>query len=119
MSKTTLYHNQQCSKSRAALAILEASGIVFTTRLYLEEQLSSQEIEQLLAMLGLPPRALIRAGEAMIKDRGIDIENLEDAALIALMTLHPILIERPLLVHDGRATIGRPIENVRALIGVN
>ena len=118
MSDTTLYHNPNCSKSRAALALLERSKVDFKTRLYLDEPLSEQEIVQLVSLLDITPRALLRSNESVIRDQHIDIECLANDALIALMAAHPILIERPILTHGGRATIGRPIENIHALLGI-
>ena len=118
MSDTTLYHNPNCSKSRAALALLERSKVDFETRLYLDEPLSRQEIVQLVSLLDIKPRALLRSNESVIRDQHIDIECLANDALIALMAAHPILIERPILTHGGRATIGRPIENIHALLGI-
>ena len=118
MSDTTLYHNPNCSKSRAALALLEHSTVDFKTRLYLDEPLSQQEIVQLVSLLDITPRALLRSNESVIRDQHIDIECLASDALIALMAAHPILIERPILTHGGRATIGRPIENIHVLLGI-
>ena len=116
MSDTTLYHNPNCSKSRAALAILEQSTVAFETRFYLDNPLSRQEIEQLLSLLNITPHALVRANEPVIRDQHTDIEHFTSDELIALMVAHPILIERPILTRGGRATIGRPLENIQELL---
>ncbi len=117
MSDTTLYHNPNCSKSRAALALLEESAVSFKIRFYLDEPLSKQEIEHLLSLLKITPHELVRPNEPIIEDQNIDIERLSSTELVTFMTAHPIVIERPILAYNGRAAIGRPIERIQALLG--
>jgi len=107
-----LYHNPRCSKSRAALKLLEDAGKEPKVVLYLESPPNASEIKNLLATLGIGPRALMRTKEPIYKELGLDDPKLSDAALIRAMAENPILIERPILVAGKRAVIGRPPERV-------
>lgn len=115
MTDITLYHNPRCSKSRAALALLEDRGVVPTIRRYLEDPPDETALRDLLRQLGLPAAALVRRGEAAYKALGPGGNPPEDE-LIAAMVANPILIERPVAVAGDRAVIGRPPENVLALL---
>ena len=110
----TLWHNPRCSKSRAALALLEDAGSAPAVRLYLTNPPSEDEITALLASLGCAPRDLMRTGEKMYRDLGL--ADVDDPALIVAMATHPILIERPILLAGTRAVIGRPPERVLELV---
>lgn len=111
----TLWHNPRCSKSRQALALLEDEGARVTVRRYLEDRPSRDEIEHVLHKLGLPPSALIRTGEKTYKDNALgEVEN--ESELLDAMAEMPILIERPIAIHADRAVIGRPPEDVLALL---
>ena len=112
----TLYHNNRCSKSREALALLEQKQLPFQIRYYLDQPLSAEELSALLAALGLPARQLLRSKEAEYKDLGLDNPALTEQQLIAAMVSTPKLIERPILQHDNKAVIGRPVENLLALL---
>lgn len=106
------YHNPRCSKSRQALALLQARGIEPELVAYLDTPPSLETLRSLLAKLGLPARALLRRGEDAYKTLGLDDERLPEDALIAAMQAHPILIERPIFEHGDKAVIGRPPEKV-------
>jgi arsenate reductase (glutaredoxin) len=110
----TIYHNPRCGKSRQTLALLRERGIEPKIVEYLATPPSEAELKRLLAMLGLAPRQLLRAKEA--KEAGIDPAKLSDAALIAAMVKHPIVIERPIVVHGTKAALGRPPEAVVAIL---
>lgn len=112
----TLYHNPRCSKSREALALLEARGISPNLRLYLQEPPSQKELKVLLTQLNLTPRELLRKNEALYKELSLNNMALSDTELINAMLEHPNLIERPIAIKGGRAIIGRPPENILALI---
>jgi len=112
----TLYHNPRCSKSRAALALLRAKGTEPAVRLYLEEPPSIEELNLLLQQLDMNPRALLRKGEEAYATLQLDDEQLSDAQLIAAMHEHPKLIERPIAIKGDKALVGRPPENVLALL---
>lgn len=111
-----LYHNPRCSKSRGALELLRERGIEPTIVPYLETPPTAQQLRELLAMLGLPPRDLLRTGEDEYAALGLSDGSLSDSALIEAMVAHPRLIERPIFVHDQRAVIGRPPERVLELL---
>ncbi|NUS38887.1 MAG: arsenate reductase (glutaredoxin) [Lysobacter sp.] len=116
MDATRLYHNPRCSKSRGALELLRERGIEPVVVPYLEQPPRVDELRALLRLLGLPPRALLRTGEEDYAALGLDDPALDDEALLAAMHAHPRLIERPILVHGGRAVIGRPPERVLDLL---
>ena len=112
MSNITLYHYSRCSKSRAALALIEERGIQAHIVNYIDTPLNTEQLTTLLAQLGLSARELMRKGEAVYKDMQLDNPDLSEAELIHAMTQAPILMERPVLVVDQRAAIGRPIDNL-------
>lgn len=115
MTDYVLWHNPRCSKSRGALELLRARGIEPMIRDYLRQPPDADELRDLLGMLGLPARRLLRTGEDEYARLGLDDDALDEDALIAAMAAHPRLIERPLLVVGRRAVIGRPPERVLAL----
>lgn len=113
----TLYHNARCSKSRDTLALLEARGITPTVVAYLDTPPDAPTLSRLLAQLGMhDARQLMRKGEAEYKELDLANPALSQEALIAAMVAHPKLIERPIVVHGERAAIGRPPENVLAIL---
>jgi len=115
MSKVKIYHNPRCSKSRNAVALLEEKGVEAEIVKYLETPPNKEELKELLSMLGINARALMRTKEDMYKTLKLkDVENEE--ALIEAMVANPKLIERPIVIKDGKAAIGRPIENIVALL---
>lgn len=113
----TLYHNPRCGKSRAALALLEERGLRPAIVRYLETPPDAATLDQLLTLLGKEPRDLMRRQEAPYKELGLGDPTLSRQALIAAMVANPILIERPILVRDGRrAALGRPPEAILGLL---
>ena len=113
---TRLYHNTRCSKSRGALELLRERGIEPEVVYYLETPPSPAELREMLRMLGIPARGLMRTGEPAYTELGLDEASLSDDALIEAMATHPELIERPVFVHGGRAVIGRPSERVLEIL---
>ena len=111
-----IYHNPKCSKSRATLALLEEQAVEAEVVKYLETPPTKEELKALLKMLGLPARELMRTKEEIYKELGLK-EVEDEEALIEAMVANPKLIERPIVVKEGKAVIGRPIENVVALLG--
>jgi arsenate reductase (glutaredoxin) len=111
-----IYHNNRCSKSRNALVLLEQHGKPFEVINYLETPLDAQELKTLLSQLGITARQLLRTGEDVYKELRLDDASFDDAALIAAMAAHPRLIERPIVVANGKAVIGRPPEAVLAIL---
>jgi arsenate reductase len=116
----TIYHNPRCSKSRATLELLHGRGIEPDVIEYLATPPDAKRLTQLLKLLGLAPRDLMRKGEAAYKENGLADPKLGDAALIAAMVENPILIERPIVVvkdaKGERAALGRPPENVLEIL---
>jgi len=108
----TLYHNPKCSKSRQTLALLNEQGITPTIIEYLKAPPTAETLKAILAQLGLAPRELMRKKEAIYAERGLDDPSLSDDALIDFMIKHPILIERPIVLANGKAVLGRPPEQV-------
>jgi arsenate reductase (glutaredoxin) len=106
----TLYHNPRCHTSRTALELLRKKGVEPEIVEYLKTPPSAAEIKRLLQLLGLTPQELLRRKEA--KEVGLLKLGLSDAALIAGMARHPIVIERPIAVNGTRAALGRPAEKV-------
>ncbi|GLQ98725.1 arsenate reductase (glutaredoxin) [Dyella mobilis] len=107
-----IYHNQRCSKSRSALALLEQHGKPFEVINYLETPPSAAELRTLLTQLGITARQLLRSSEDAYATLHLDDASLDDDALIDAMTKYPKLIERPIVVANGKAVIGRPPEVV-------
>ena len=110
-----LIHNPRCSKSRAAKDLLEARGIRFAERRYLEAPLSLDELRDLATRIGRPPSEWVRTGEPAYADAGLGAGSDADAILRAIAA-HPALLERPVLVRGRRAVVGRPPERIGALL---
>jgi len=107
----TIFHNPRCSKSRATLALLQEQGIEPDIRLYLENPPDTDELKSILSQLGRSPRELMRRGEPEYKAQCLADET-SDEALIAAMAATPKLIERPIVLANGKAALGRPPESV-------
>jgi len=107
-----IFHNPRCSKSRATLALLQERGIEPEITLYLESPPDADELRSILQKLGLKARELMRKGEAEYREQGLADEALTEDELIAAMVANPRLIERPIVLANGRAAIGRPLEAV-------
>jgi arsenate reductase (glutaredoxin) len=116
MTQVTIYHNPNCSKSRATLSILEAHNIKADIRPYLEQPPTAVELDELLQALQMQPGDILRSGEAILQTMEITIGDLDRTGIIKLMIDHPILMQRPIVRRGDRAIIGRPPENVLALI---
>lgn len=108
--KVTIYHNPRCSKSRQALDILISRGHEPEIVEYLKTPPSVTELKRVLKMLGVGPRAVLRAKEA--KELGLADPALSDEALIAAIVKHPEILERPIVVAGAKAALGRPPEAV-------
>src|SRR3546814_7660356 len=107
-----------CSSDRATLALLEQHGATVAVIDYLANPPSVARLRELLALLNLPATGIVRFGEATAKERGLAADDARSSAQwLELLHAHPILIERPIVVLGGRAAIGRPPENVLALLG--
>jgi len=115
MNKTIIWHNPRCSKSRQALALLEEKGIDLQVVKYLDTVPSKAELLEVLEMLNIEPRDLMRRKEEIYKT--LDLKNITDNnLLIEAMIVNPKLIERPVVIKDGKAVIARPLENILGLL---
>lgn len=108
-----IYHNRRCSKSREALKLLKEKGLNPDIREYLKVPLSKSELKEILSLLGLAPKQITRCKEKDFKELKINLED--DEAVIAALANHPKLIERPIVVVDQKAVLGRPPENILEL----
>jgi len=116
MTDITIYHNPRCSKSRQTLQLLRDRGIEPTIVEYLKQPLSAAQIKHLLAMLQMSPRELMRDKEADYTALNLADPKLSEDALIEAMAEHPQLMERPIVVAEERATLGRPPERVLEIL---
>lgn len=111
-SQTKIFHNPRCSKCRQTMEILNENGIQTEVVEYLKTPPNKAELIEILHMLDLQPRELMRTHEAEFKDNNLDDDSLSREQLIDAMIQHPKLIERPIVINNGKAVIGRPPEKV-------
>lgn len=107
-----IYHNPRCSKSRQTLHLLEERDINAEVVEYLKTPPSKEELGEILDLLGLEPRQLMRTKEAEYQELGLADASLSREQLIEAMVATPKLIERPIVINNGKAAIGRPPETV-------
>ncbi|BEV73128.1 MULTISPECIES: arsenate reductase (glutaredoxin) [unclassified Paludibacterium] len=110
------YHNPRCSKSREALQLLQEKHVELEIIDYLKHPLQEAELAQLLSLLEMDARALLRRKEPEYAELHLDDVTLESKHLIRVMIEHPRLMERPIAASETRAVIGRPPENVLTLL---
>jgi arsenate reductase (glutaredoxin) len=110
------YHNPRCGKSRQTLQLLQEQGIEPEIIEYLKTPPSAGELNDILQKLGMEPRELMRKKEAEYKANGLDDETLDRQTLINAMLNYPILIERPIVIANDKAVIGRPPETVLTIL---
>lgn len=111
-----IFHNPRCSKSRQTLELLEKQGIEPEIIRYLETPPTEKELSDILDALDLQPRELMRKGEKEYKELGLDDASLSRAQLITAMVATPKLIERPIVLANGKAAVGRPPESVLTIL---
>ncbi|RKZ77853.1 MAG: arsenate reductase (glutaredoxin) [Gammaproteobacteria bacterium] len=116
MSAISIYHNPRCSKSRQTLALLEQQGVKPEIVEYLKTPPTADELDTILGQLGINARELLRKTEAIYKELNLADKTLTDQQLIQAMCEHPKLIERPIVIHNGKAKVGRPPEAVLEII---
>lgn len=107
-----ILHNPRCSKSRVTLELLKDNGVEPEIILYLQTPPTTQQLSSILGKLNKTPRELMRKGQSEYKDLGLDNTRLSDEKLIDAMVKNPILIERPIVLANDKAAIGRPPESV-------
>lgn len=116
MTAIQILHNPRCSKSRQTLALLEEKGIEPEIIKYLDTPPSAAELKTILAKLGISARDLLRKGEDDYKKLNLKDPDLSEAALIDAMVNHPKLIERPIVINNDKARLGRPPESVLDIV---
>lgn len=111
----TIYHNPRCKKSREGLAIIEASGQDFEIVKYLDDPLTACALADIISKLDIAPMDLVRKNEAIWKSdyKG---KHLSDAQIIDAMVQHPKLIERPIVINNTKAVVGRPPETINKIL---
>jgi arsenate reductase (glutaredoxin) len=112
----TIYHNPRCGKSRQALALLRGKGVEPEIVEYLKTPPSAGTLKSILKRLGMAPRELMRRQEPAYKRAELDDDKLTADQLVAAMVQYPILIERPIVLANGRAALGRPPETVLEIL---
>lgn len=113
---TTIYHNPRCSKSRQTLQLLNDNSVDANVVEYLKTPPDAETLKDILGKLGLSPRQLMRTKEDIYKELNLDDESLTDDQLINAMIENPKLIERPIVVKDGKVAVGRPPENILSIL---
>lgn len=111
-----IYHNPRCSKSRATLALLQDRGFKTQVIKYLETKPGYDELSDLVKKLGIEPRQLLRTGEPEYRQLGLDDVEVSDREILLAVAKHPILMQRPVVVSNNRARIGRPPEAVLEIL---
>ena len=108
---TTIYHNPRCSKSREALALLKEKNETIEIVNYLDTPLTKEKLSGIISLLGISPIDLVRKNEPVWKENYKD-KKINENELIIIMIENPKLIERPIVIKNGKAIIGRPPEKV-------
>jgi arsenate reductase len=112
----TIYHNPKCSKSRQTLELLRQQGTEPAIIEYLKNPPTAEKLKEILALLKFAPRELMRKKEDVYAEQNLGNPSLSDDELIDFMVKHPILIEQPIVMANGKAALGRPPENVFEII---
>lgn len=110
-----IYHNPRCQKSREGLAILENSGKEFQIINYLDNPLSEKELSEIIKLLNISPIDLVRKNEKIWKENFKE-KKLSEEEIIKAMVENPKLIERPIIINNKKAVIGRPPENIKTIV---
>ena len=116
MNKITIYHNPDCSKSRAALALLEENDVSPEIIYYLETPPSIEDLKSLLGKLGLQLHDIIRRSEDDYDELGFDDDTLSEEIVLDLLQKHPHLLQRPIVIKGDKAIIARPPEAVLSML---
>lgn len=116
MTTTKIFHNPRCSKSREALKLLESKGIDFEIVAYLQDPPAKKQLREIVKLLGIKPEQLVRKKEQLFTELGLKDQQLSDNQWIDVLAANPKLIERPIVLHKGRAAIGRPLENIADIL---
>src|SRR6266568_3969799 len=112
----TVYEKSTCTKCREMDRFLRESGVDFSKINYYLEPLSEKKLRELVKKMGIKPRDLLRTSEQIYRKLGLGKKELSDDEILSLMVKHPDLIQRPIVERGDRAVLGRPVENVKALL---
>lgn len=115
-NKAIIWHNPRCSKSRGALKLLQDHGIEVEERRYLENPPSPEELEAVLNILDIAPEEIVRRKEPLFKELNLNSKSLTRNEWLEILSNHPKLIERPIVIINDRAVVARPPEKVAELI---
>ena len=114
----TIWHNSRCGKSRDSKNLLDEMGVEFEVFEYLKNEFTAQDIKDIMKKLGISDvREMLRIKEKEYKELDIKDEAKSQDEIIELVVQNPKLVERPIVIKGDRAVIGRPIENVKELLG--
>jgi arsenate reductase len=116
MSDVTVYHNPGCSKSRGALEILDDKKVETEVIRYLDNPLSRDDFERILDILVDPPADLVRKDKKFAELGLVEADHQTREQVIELLLEHPVLMQRPIVIRDGKALIARPSERVLELL---
>ncbi len=116
MSKTRIFHNPRCSKSRQTLALLQERGVDVEIVEYLKTPPDKADLDAILTQLGLEPADIVRRKESLYKELGLAERDLSHDEWLDILVANPILIERPIVVANGKARLGRPPEQVLEIL---
>ena len=114
--KITVYEKPTCTKCREMNRFLQDNGVDFSKVNYYIEPLSKEKLEELLRKMELTPRDILRTSEPIYRELGLGKGKFTDDEIISLMVKNPDLIQRPIVERGKRAVLGRPTENVKALL---
>lgn len=114
--EVVIYHNPKCSKSRKTLELLRSRNIEPRIIEYLQSPLDREQLSGILRLLDLAPRGLMRTGEAEYRDSGLANPEVSNDQLLQAMVEYPVLMQRPIVVCNGKAAIGRPPEQVLEIL---
>ncbi len=107
----TIWHNSRCGKSRDGKKLLEERGVEFEVYEYLKDDLKPEQIKQLISMLEISDiREMLRTKEDAFKTNNLKDTNLSTETIIDIVVANPKLIERPIIINNGKAVIARPAE---------
>jgi arsenate reductase (glutaredoxin) len=112
----TVYEKPTCTKCREMNRFLVEQGVDFSKVNYYIEPLSEEKLRELVKKMGIKPRELLRTSESIYRELGLGKKEFSDEEVISLMAKHPDLIQRPIVERGDRAVLGRPTENVKALL---
>tara|TARA_S200000501_G_C20600188_1_gene645548 strand:- start:411 stop:752 length:342 start_codon:yes stop_codon:yes gene_type:complete len=110
------YHNPRCSKSREGLTLIEKSKKNIEIKLYLSDDITYAELSNIIKKLKIKPVDLVRKKEKILKEKNIVIDKMSDNDIVEILLKYPVLIERPILISDTNAVVGRPPENLKTML---